>query len=187
MMIPLNANKPTWRVGVSRRVINPLPGVELAGLGYYLNRNWQRIRDDLTATALVISDREGSSVAIVALDLMYNDSPFTARIRQLVAAQTEIQPAAICVKCSHSHNAPTAGLIRGGGERNEAYLAFAANEAAAAVIEAWRARQPAQLFVGHGDLPGMTFNRTRENGPTDTRLSVLRADTLDGRPLAVSS
>jgi hypothetical protein len=186
MMIPLNVSKPTWRVGVSRRLINPPPGVELAGLGYYLNRAWQRIRDDLTATALVFSDLEGSSVAIVAMDLMYNDAPFTARIRQLVTAQTDIQPAAICVNCSHSHNAPTAGLIRGGGERNEAYLAFAANEAAAAVIEAWRARQPAQLFVGHGDLPGMTFNRTRENGPTDTRLSVLRADTLDGQPLAVA-
>ncbi len=182
----LNVSKPVWRVGIARRRINPPPGVELAGLGYYLNRSWQRVRDDLTATALVISDEQGGTVAFVAMDLMYNDASFTARIRQLIAAQTDIRPEAICVNCSHSHNAPTAGFIRGCGDQNEAYLEWAAIGAAAAVIEAWRTRQSAQLFVGHGDLPGMTFNRTRENGPTDTRLSVLRADTVEGRPLAVA-
>jgi neutral ceramidase len=182
----LNAGKSVWQVGVARRLINPPPGVELAGLGYYLNRTWQRIRDDLTATALVIGDQQEKSVALVALDLMYNDAAFTTRIRQLIAAWTDIQPGAICVNCSHSHNAPTAGFIRGSGEQNEAYLTFVANEAATAVVEAWRARQPARLFVGHGELSGMTFNRTREHGPTDTRLSVLRADTMTGRPLAVA-
>ena len=97
---------------------------------------------------------------------MYNDSRFTKRICESVAAQTNIRAKAICVNFSHSHNAPTAGLIRGGGERNEAYLAFAAGEAAAAIVEAWRGRQSARLFVGQGELVGMTFNRARENGPT---------------------
>ena len=55
-----------------------------------------------------------------------------------------------------------------------------------AVIEAWRKRQPARLSVGNGELAGMTFNRTRENGPVDTRVSVLRADSADGRPFAAS-
>jgi hypothetical protein len=32
----------------------------------------------------------------------------------------------------------------------------------------------------------MTFNRTRENGPVDSRVSILRADGLDGKPLAVA-
>ena len=51
-----------WRVGVARRIINPGAGVELAGLGYYLNRAWQRVRDGLTATALVISDEQDHSL-----------------------------------------------------------------------------------------------------------------------------
>ncbi len=179
-------NRPAWRVGVGRRVINPPAGVELAGLGYYLNRVWQRVQDNLTATALVISDDQGSSVAVVAVDLMYNDAVFTGRIRELAAAQTDLPQQAICVNCSHSHNAPTAGFIRGGGERNEDYLARAAREAADAVIEAWRKRQPAQLSTGHGVLPGMTFNRARENGPVDSRVSVLRANAASGQPLAVA-
>src|SRR5207248_10337551 len=63
---------------------------------------------------------------------------------------------------------------------------FAAQEAAAAGIEAWRKRQPARLSVGQGELAGMTFNRTRENGPVDTRVSVLCAEAADGKPLAVA-
>jgi hypothetical protein len=78
------------------------------------------------------------------------------------------------------------GFIRGGGERSTEYLAFAAREAAAAISEAWCKRQPARLFVGHGELPGMTFNRTRKNGPIDPRVQLLRADSLDGRPLALA-
>jgi neutral ceramidase len=175
-----------WRVGISRRLINPPAGVELAGLGYYLERTWQRVANNLTASALVVTDHQERSVAFAALDLMYNEAGFTKRIRELVAAQTDIRAEAICVNCSHSHNAPTAGLIRGGGERNEAYLEFAAREAAAAVVEAWGLRQPARLFVGQSELAGMTFNRANENGPTDTRVGVLRAETLAGAPLAVT-
>src|SRR5206468_12219071 len=61
-----------------------------------------------------------------------------------------------------------------------------ADQAAAAVIEAWQKRQPARLSVGRGELAGMTFNRTRDPGPMDTRVSVLRADSSEGKPLAVA-
>ena len=80
---------------------------------------------------------------------------------------------------------PRRSLIRGGGKLR-GYPAFAAKEAAAAIIEAWRSRQSAHLSVGHGELKGITFNRARENGSTDTRLSVLRADSASGQPLAVA-
>lgn len=173
-----------WTVGVARRVITPPWGVELAGWGYYLKRIWKRVRDDLTATALVVSDEDNRSVAIVAVDLMYNDAAFTRSIREQVAMHTDIAPEAVCVNCSHSHNTPTAGLILGGGEQDADYLRWVARQAATAVILAWNSRQPARLHVGSGELSGMTFNRTRENGPVDTRVSVLRADSTDGRPIA---
>ena len=174
-----------WTVGTGRRVITPPWGVELAGWGYYLNRTWERIHDELAATAVVIGDENGGAVAIVAADLMYNDAEFTRMIRERVAARTTLQPEAICVNCSHSHNSPTAVLFRGGGERDPEYVRFAAAQAATAAIVAWRSRQPARLRVGAGRLEGMTFNRTREHGPVDTRVGVLRADALDGRPIAV--
>src|ERR1051326_3046210 len=179
------AAKSLFNVGVARRVITPPPHVELAGLRDYLNRRRERGRDDLTANALVISD-EQNSLAILALDLMYNDAAFTKRIRERVAQHTDLQPEAICANFSHSHSAPTAGLIIGAGERDSNYLDAAAEAAAAAAIEAWQRRQPARFFVGKGDLPGMTFNRTRDNGPVDTRVSALRADSSEGRPLAIA-
>src|SRR5215471_10069112 len=172
-----------FQVGIARRVITPPPSVELAGLGYYLNRTGERVRDDLTATALVIGD-ERFSVAILALDLMYNDAGFTAKIRSQVPARTSLSPEAICVNFSHSHNAPTAGLIIGAGERDWAWLDSAANAASCATAEAWAKRQPARVYVGKSELRDMTFNRTRENGPVDSRVSVLRADTAAGQPLA---
>jgi len=126
------------------------------------------------------------SVAILALDLMYNDAAFTRRLRQRAAMQTELRPEAICVNFSHSHNAPTAGLILGAGKQDWIYLESAADAAAAAVAAAWQARQPARLWFGTSQLEGMTFNRTRENGPVDTLVSVLRADSAAGRPMAVA-
>ena len=174
-----------FQIGVARRKITPPPTVELAGLGYYLNRTGERVRDDLNATALVVGN-DDDAIAIVALDLMYNDAAFTKKARDQAAAHTDLRPEAICVNFSHSHNAPTAGLIIGAGERDQMYLDSAASAAAEAVIEAWQNRQPARLYVGHSELVGMTFNRTREAGPVDTRVSVLRADGLDGRPMAVA-
>ena len=181
-----SSTNPHWNVGVARRIITPGKHVELAGLGYYLNRTPERVRDDLAATALAIEDHKGKSVALVALDIMYADENFTRSIRERVAARTSIVPNAICVNCSHSHNAPSAAFVRGVGELDSDYIKFAAASAADAIIQAWRERKPANLRVGSAEAKGMAFNRTRENGPVDSRLSVLRADTLHGKPLAVA-
>jgi neutral ceramidase len=173
-------------VGVARRTITPSWPVELAGLGYYLHRTWERVRDDLTATALVVSDSEGGSAAIVAIDLMYNDRDFARSVREQVRTSTDLEPSSVCLNASHSHNAPTAGFIRGAGESEPGYLKFAAQQVAAAIIAAWNCRQPAHLYTGWTELPEMTYNRTRRNGLVDTRVSVLYAETSAGAPLVIA-
>jgi neutral ceramidase len=169
--------------GVARTRLSPPWGVELSGWGYYLGRTWQRVRDHTAATALVLED-EGRAVAVVAVDLMYADAEFTQAVRREAARHTGLSPEAICVGCSHSHNTPTAALIRGAGEVDPEYRAWAARQAATAVTLAWRQRQPASLSAGKAEVIDWTYNRTREGGPVDTRLSVWRIDTRDGRPLA---
>jgi hypothetical protein len=171
------------RIGVARTSLNPPWGVELSGWGYYLGRTWQRVRDDTAATALVLDDGK-SAVAVVAVDLMYADADFTQAIRSQVARHTSIRPEGVCAGCSHSHNTPTAALIRGAGEVDADYVAWAARQAATAVILAWQQRQPGTLRAGKAEVTGWTYNRTRENGPVDTRLSVWRADDAGGHPLA---
>jgi len=183
-MSDTQSNFPT--VGVARRVITPPAHVELAGLGYYLQRTPERVRDDLTATALVIHGSGNKTVAFVALDLMYADERFAAAVRRRAATETGIHPSAICINCSHSHNAPNAAFVRGVGELDETYVQSVVMAASDAIIEAQRKSQPAKLYVGGIELAGYTFNRTREGGPVDTHLAVLRADTADGKPLAVA-
>src|SRR4029079_8578717 len=99
-------------------------------------------------------------------------------------AQSRRRPGAVCVACSHSHNTPTAALIRGAGEVDAAYVAWAARQTATAVILAWQAREKATLTSGHGPLSGGPYNRTRPGGPVDTTLGVWRVDDAQDRPLA---
>lgn len=176
----------SFKVGIARRIITPPWGIELAGLGYYLKRTWARIRDNLNASALVLSDDTGVSAAVVAVDLMYNDREFVHSVREQVATHTDLQPDSICINFSHSHNAPTAGFIRGAGERNSEYLKSAAQQTATALILAWKNRESAKLYSGWSELNGLTYNRTRENGPVDNRVSVLYAEGERGQPLAMA-
>jgi hypothetical protein len=157
--------------------------VELAGWGYYLQRTWQRVRDHTAATALLL-EADGGSAALVAVDLMYADAEFTRTVRQIASAHTGLRPEGICVGCSHSHNTPTAAVIRGAGEVDPEYKRWAARQAATAVIVAWRQRQPARLRVGKAEVLGWSSNRTRDGGPVDTRLGMWRVDDQQGRPLA---
>ncbi|HZY87464.1 MAG TPA: hypothetical protein VFE78_21685, partial [Gemmataceae bacterium] len=169
--------------GVARARLSPPWGVELAGWGYYLGRTWQHVRDHTAATALVLDDGEHAA-ALVAVDLMYADADFTRAVRQEAARHTGLSPEAICVACSHSHNTPTAALARGAGEVDPAYTAWAARQAATAVTLAWKQRRPAALSVGNAEVSGWAYNRTRDNGPVDTRLSVWRVEDREGRPFA---
>src|SRR5258708_27109033 len=141
-----------FQAGVARTRLSPPWGVELAGWGYYLGRIWQRVRDHTAATALVVVDGQGRGMALLAVDLMYADAAFTQAVRDQVARFTDLPPSSVCVGCSHSHNTPTAALIRGAGEVDADYVAWAARQAATAVILAWKNRQPATLYVGHGEL-----------------------------------
>src|SRR4051812_34764741 len=99
--------KAGWRAGNDRRTITPPPGGELAGLGYYLHRTWNSVHDDLHVTAFAIGDESERGIAIVALDLLFMDAEYVRTIRQDAAAQTGLDPEAICINCSHSHSAPT--------------------------------------------------------------------------------
>jgi hypothetical protein len=177
--------KAVWKAGIDRRTITPPPGVELAGLGYYLHRTWNSVHDDLHATAFAIGDESGRGIAIVALDLLFMDAEYVRTIRQNAAAQTGLDPEAICINCSHSHNAPTMSFFDGAGEIDRDYAQQVVKATVAAIVCAWLKRVPARLRAGRQELPGVTYNRTRDHGAVDERVSVLRADALDGRPLAV--
>ncbi len=174
-----------FRAGVARREITPYWGVELTGWGYYIERRWQRIHDPLFATALVVTDGERTA-ALLTLDLMLIDEAFTRRTREMITAATGILGDAIMLTCSHSHNAPAAGGLRGVGECDPQYEEWASKQAATAAIQAWQQLTPARVSQTSIDVPGISFNRTRNGGVVDSRLTLLRIDRNDsGQPLAI--
>lgn len=169
--------------GVARTCLTPFWGVELTGWGYYIERRWQRVHDDLHATALVVDD--GSrQVVLVTLDLMVIDDQFTQRTRERIATATGMSADAVLLTCSHSHNAPAAGGLRGVGECDPFYEEWASRQAATAVTLAWKNRTPSRMSTSRGELVGHTFNRTRPNGLVDPTVTTLKVDTVAGRPLA---
>lgn len=170
--------------GIARTNLTPYWGVELTGWGYYIERRWQRVRDHLHATALVVDDGVRQA-AIVALDLMLVDDGFTRLTRERIHAVTGLSPEAILLTCSHSHNAPAAGGLLGVGRCDPVYEDWASRQAATAAILAWRQREPSTLRATHTSLTELTFNRTREHGLTDPRLTLARFDRGDGSPLAL--
>ncbi len=153
------------QAGVARTRLSPPWGVELAGWGYYLGRTWRRVRDHTAATALVLDDGD-EAAAVVAVDLMYADADFTCEVRRLACVHTGLRPEGICVAASHSLNTPSVGLIRGAGEVDPDYRTWAARQTATAIILAWQQRRPARLSVGHNEVNGWTYNRTRAARPT---------------------
>ena len=169
--------------GVARTCLTPFWGVELTGWGYYIGRAWQRVHDDLHATALVVDDGQ-QQVALITIDLMVIDEAFTRLTRERIWRETGLQPEAILLTCSHSHNAPAAGGLLGVGECNPLYEDWASRQVATAAILAWRSRTAARLSTSSATLSGLAFNRTRPDGLTDNTLTTLNVETSDGRPLA---
>ena len=170
--------------GVARTSLTPFWGIELTGWGYYIERKWQRVHDDLHATALVVDD--GSrQVALVTLDLMVIDDRFTKLTRDRIHRETGLAHASILLTCSHSHNAPAAGGLLGVGECDPFYENWASRQAATAVILAWKNRTAARVATSHGELIGHSFNRTRPEGLVDTLVTTLKVETANGQPLAV--
>lgn len=174
----------TLTAGIARTDLTPFWGVELTGWGYYIERTWKQIRDRLNATALVVDDGN-RAVCLLTVDLMLVGSDFTRDVRQRISKETGIAPEAILVTASHSHNAPASGGLLGVGEVDATYESWASRQAATAGILAWQRRAAARLSVGRAELPGISFNRTRDKGTVDTRLTALRVDRADGSPLAV--
>ncbi|NQV25364.1 MAG: hypothetical protein HQ518_13460 [Rhodopirellula sp.] len=174
----------TTNAGIARRKISPFWGVELTGWGYYLNRTWLDVHDDLNATSLVV-ENDNQTIAIVSVDLMVISSEFTLTVRQQISAATGIPLQNILVSCTHTHNAPASEGLRGVGDVDPVYEAWAAREAATSAILAWQNREAVTISAAASTVSGVTFNRTRDNGPVDEIATSLRVDRIDQSPLAI--
>lgn len=187
--------------GMTELDITPPLGSSIPG--YLEERKSEGIGDPLYAKALVVESGE-IALVFVTIDGLYIPSRETGRIRERLLRYTGIPAERIMVSATHTH---TGAPVRVGldGSRHEEYLACMADRAADAAIIAYNNRQPARIGWGAGQVGDISFNRRfwmkngalrtnpgclnpeidRPAGPIDPEVSVLRIDSLDGRPIGV--
>ena len=182
----------------------PPVGVPLAGYGGLgrrllipdlLNRHpnafWFKpstgVHDPIMARALVLQSGE-RRVLWIAVDLVGADGEMVSELRERLRA-IGLRYDAIILSASHTHSGP-------GGFARSRLFAFLALDRfvprvrehllggmARAALEADRARVPARVGVGRGEVRDVV--RSRVGLPLDPEIGVLKVVRPDGRPIAL--
>jgi hypothetical protein len=177
-----------FEVGAAKTLANPEDGQRLCLGGYGAcpdggGRTMTGIADDLYARALAVGQRDTALIVVHTTNIGFFAAYKTEglgiyHLRQQVAERTGVPAESVIVQADHSHSAPDTIGIWGGVPVS--YLQRMQDAAVDAAVRAWQAREPADVFAGTADGPGVTSSY--ENPPnvgTDDEFRLLWADARD--------
>jgi hypothetical protein len=184
-------------VGAARVDITPPAGAALPMSGYAgREQGFQGIHDHIYVRAIVLSDGTHDA-AIVSWELIAMPDPVWKVISQRISSQLGIPVDNIILTGVHDHDAPTIGTFSKPGPATIAYTKTVEDKAFEAVREAKASLQPAKFGFGTGKCyininrreyfpkQGWWWLGYNPNGPSDKTVSVLRFETLSGKPIAL--
>ncbi|NIA14388.1 MAG: hypothetical protein GWP08_09915 [Nitrospiraceae bacterium] len=179
-----------FRVGFAKQDITPTKPMPMWGYGARHDAMSEGVRDPLFAKAVVIDAGE-EKLALVGLDLGRSPrADMMDRIRAAVKASSGVT--FVMLSGSHTHHGPVIELLdeegKGKGKFDDAvaYVAELEGKLIAVIEEAAGQVQDARIGWGSAEV---LMNRNRhtkiEPKPTDSELSVIRFDDLEGNPIAL--
>ncbi|MEM7343926.1 MAG: neutral/alkaline non-lysosomal ceramidase N-terminal domain-containing protein [Chloroflexota bacterium] len=189
------------KAGAAKIDITPPTGLPMAGMpilnvaaigappdtsGYFGREGLSTgTHDPLYARALVLGD--GSQVvAIVALDLLVVEKPFTDAIREAIQIATGIPPAHVLLAPSHTHSGPDIFDWDPQVPTDQTIRQAVQDGIVEAVTEAYYQRRPARIGWSDGHLERISINRRDPAGPIDPRVGVMWVEGEDERPIALT-
>jgi neutral ceramidase len=200
------------RAGAAAVDITPSKGCPMAG--YYSYRGAEGTHDPLFAKVLVL-EKDGTTVALVSLDLITTTHGLVEDARKLIEKQAGIPGAHVMISATHSHTGPVLWdgsalrdfVIGNGAKIAKDYIAELPAKIADAVKKAHDARKPAKISFGIGKEKGLAFNRrfhmkdgsvgwnpgkknpniVRPAGPTDPSVPVVFIETDEKQPKPIAT
>ncbi|MBQ3529980.1 MAG: neutral/alkaline non-lysosomal ceramidase N-terminal domain-containing protein [Oscillospiraceae bacterium] len=167
-------------VGSGKAIITPKLGTRLCG--YPTNRFAASIHDDLTATAIVVSDG-AVSAALVTVTVCSVPAPICQRITKLVEEKTGIKH--LIFSATHTHSGPPLNSVPGWGEADSSYIEeIFLPGVVKAICDAAETMEEARMGIGQIETrTGINRRAIRENGtvslgrnphgPYDPRMRVI--------------
>ena len=180
------------QIGYARTNITPPLGIDIAG--YFVERHAEGILDELESCAVAIRCGEKSAV-IITLDLCYLPTVRCDEIRLAVAEAAGLDPEAVLIHCTHTHQGPVIGKAHKNPIVND-YFGFLLKRVADTAVMALADLKDAKMGIGIGEAKNVAFIRRYRMkdgsamtnpgvnnpdivapiGETDERVSVVRFD-----------
>ena len=174
------AARRNWRAGVAQIDVSPPLGVQIVGYPTVIRPN-TGVHDPLFADCLVLADGS-TKVALLTADLVYFEKEFVARVREAVAAATDIPAGHLLMSCSHTHAGPRMGtrlfddeVARGGRVEHE-YLQELERRLVDLVVVAASKLHEVRIGFGRGMAGselGIGGNRHDPHGLADPAVRVM--------------
>jgi hypothetical protein len=143
------------KAGFGAADITPPAGAQLPG-GFFKQHS-KGVRDPLWVEACVVSDGK-TPVALVGIDALFVGKALVQSARAQIEKSTGIPGSNVLVGASHTHQGgPIMTCL--GSDEDAAYSESVARAVAAAVEQAWKSLQPAEIGIGTGREDMISFNR----------------------------
>lgn len=172
--------------GAGKAIISPKLGTRL--YGYPTDRFATVIHDDLTATAIAVSDGD-TSAALVTLTVCSIPAPVCERAAKMIEEATGIRH--LILSATHTHSGPSLTSTPGWGEADTDYIdnVFLPG-LVSAVTDAAKAMEEAKIGIGEiNTRTGINRRQIKENGtialgrnpmgPYDPRMRVITFVSAD--------